>query len=46
MRVNVAAENPVVVTDLRKRLVEWDDSVERRKAVYGAGEKRFIIPYP
>jgi len=46
MRVNVAGTNPAVVTDLRKRLTEWDDSVEKRKAVYGAGEKRFIIPYP
>lgn len=46
MQVNVAPANPAVVADLRKRLVEWDDSVEKRKAVYGAGEKRFIIPYP
>lgn len=46
MRTNVAAANPAVVTDLKKRLLEWDNSVEKRKAVYGAGEKRFIIPYP
>jgi len=46
MRTNVADANPSVVSDLKKRLTEWDDSVERRKAVYGAGEKRFIIPYP
>jgi len=46
MRVNVAATHPEVVSDLRKRLTAWDHSVEKRKAVYGAGEKRFIIPYP
>jgi arylsulfatase A-like enzyme len=43
---NIAAANPAVVADLKKRLLQWDDSVEQRKGVYGAGEKRFIIPYP
>ncbi len=43
---NVAAANPAVVVDLKKRLLQWDDSVERQKGTYGAGEKRFIIPYP
>ena len=46
MNKNVATANPAVVNDLKKRLFEWDDSMEKRKAVYGAGEKRFIIPYP
>lgn len=46
MKTNVADTNPAVVNDLKKRLLEWDDSVEKRKAIYGAGEKRFIIPYP
>lgn len=46
MKVNVASANPAIVDDLKKRLLAWDDSVEKRKAVYGAGEKRFIIPYP
>lgn len=46
MKQNVAAANPLIVNDLRKRLLEWDDAMEKRKAVYGAGEKRFIIPYP
>jgi len=46
MRDNVAAANPAVVADLKKRLQQWDASVEQRKGVYGAGEKRFIIPYP
>lgn len=43
---NVAAQNPQVAADLKKRLLEWDASTEKRKAGYGAGEKRFIIPYP
>ena len=43
---NVASENPEVTADLKARLLEWDASVEARKASYGAGEKRFIIPYP
>lgn len=46
MNINVATENPAVVNDLKKRLLEWDETVGKRKAVYGAGEKRFIIPYP
>lgn len=43
---NVAAKHPLVVTDLKKKLLEWDASVDRKKARYGAGEKRYIIPYP
>jgi arylsulfatase A-like enzyme len=43
---NVATKNPAVTADLKKRLLEWDASVNREKASYGAGEKRFIIPYP
>ncbi len=45
-RTNVAAKNPEVARSLKTKLMEWDTSVERKKAVYGAGEKRFIIPYP
>lgn len=46
MQHDVAAANPAVVADLQKRLLQWDNSVELRKATYGTGEKRFIIPYP
>lgn len=28
------------------KLLVWDASVEGQKVVYGAEEKRFIIPYP
>jgi arylsulfatase A-like enzyme len=43
---NVAAQNPQVADALKAKLLEWDASVERKKASYGTGEKRFIIPYP
>ena len=43
---NVASQNPQVVESLKSKLLEWDSSVEMKKASYGAGEKRFIIPYP
>ena len=43
---NVAAQNPKVANALKAKLLEWDASVEKKKASYGAGEKRFIIPYP
>lgn len=45
-RVNVAGKHPEVEKGLMAKLLEWDASVERRKAKYGVGEKRFIIPYP
>jgi arylsulfatase A-like enzyme len=45
-RTNVAEKFPEVVATLKAKLMEWDSSVERKKAVYGVGEKRFIIPYP
>jgi arylsulfatase A-like enzyme len=43
---NVAAQNPRVADALKAKLLEWDASVLQKKAIYGAGEKRFIIPYP
>ncbi len=43
---NVAAKNPTVTDVLKAKLLEWDAAVEKKKAGYGAGEKRFIIPYP
>ncbi len=43
---SVAQQNPEVVAALKAKLLEWDASVEMKKASYGAGEKRFIIPYP
>lgn len=45
-RTNVAAKHPQVVAKLKAKLLEWDRDVEKRKASYGVGEKRFIIPYP
>jgi arylsulfatase A-like enzyme len=45
-RKDLAAQYPEVVEKLRTKLLEWDATVNRSKAVYGAGEKRFIIPYP
>jgi arylsulfatase A-like enzyme len=43
---NVASDNPAIAESLKKRLLEWDASIEQKKASYGVGEKRFIIPYP
>lgn len=43
---NVAAQNPKIADDLKARLLEWDASVVQKKALYGVGEKRYIIPYP
>jgi arylsulfatase A-like enzyme len=45
-QTNVADKHPEVVAKLKAKLQEWDAEVEVRKASYGAGEKRFIIPYP
>lgn len=45
-RRNVAAQNQKVVETLRAKLMEWDAAVDRKKASYGTGEKRYIIPYP
>jgi arylsulfatase A-like enzyme len=43
---NVADLHPQVVASLKAKLLEWDASVDRNKASYGTGEKRYIIPYP
>jgi len=43
---NVADRHPGVVSRLRKSLLEWDGSVERKKADYAPADKRMIIPYP
>jgi hypothetical protein len=43
---NVAMQNPEIANSLKAKLMEWDASVEKTKASYGTGEKRFIIPYP
>jgi arylsulfatase A-like enzyme len=43
---NVAIQNPQIANSLKLKLLEWDASVEKTKAGYGAGEKRYIIPYP
>lgn len=43
---NVADRYPEVVADLKARLLAWDADNDRKKAGYGLGEKRFIIPYP
>jgi arylsulfatase A-like enzyme len=43
---NVAREHPEVVTKLKAKLLEWDESVEKQKARYKRDEKRYIIPYP
>jgi len=43
---NVAAQNPKIADALKAKLLQWDASVEKKKASYGTGEKRFIIPYP
>jgi hypothetical protein len=45
-RRNVAAQNPKIVETLKAKLLEWDAAVDRKKASYGTGEKRYIIPYP
>ncbi len=43
---NVAVKFPDVVARLKKPLLEWDASVEKKKANYRLGDKRLIIPYP
>jgi arylsulfatase A-like enzyme len=43
---NLAGERPEVVARLKSRLLEWDASVEKKKAVYKKSDKRYIIPYP
>jgi arylsulfatase A-like enzyme len=43
---NVAREQPEVVARLKEKLLEWDSTVEKKKAVYRKADKRFIIPYP
>jgi arylsulfatase A-like enzyme len=43
---NLAREKPEEVARLKEKLLEWDASVERRKAVYKKSDKRYIIPYP
>jgi arylsulfatase A-like enzyme len=43
---NLAREQPEVVARLKEKLLEWDSSVERRKAAYKKSDKRYIIPYP
>jgi len=43
---NVAAERPAVVARLKAKLLEWDASVEMRKARYRKDDKRLLIPYP
>jgi arylsulfatase A-like enzyme len=43
---NMAAQNPKIADALKAKLLQWDASVEKKKASYGTGEKRFIIPYP
>jgi len=43
---NVAAQHPEVVARLKKTLLEWDASVEKKKAEYAPADKRLIIPYP
>jgi arylsulfatase A-like enzyme len=45
-KTNVADRHPDVVAMLKARLLAWDAENERKKAGYGEGEKRFIIPYP
>ncbi len=43
---NIAAQRPEITKTLQVKLLAWDAAVEQRRARYGAGEKRFIIPYP
>lgn len=43
---NVAGQHPEVVATLKEKLMAWDADTDKKKAGYGTGEKRFIIPYP
>lgn len=43
---NIAREKPEVTARLKEKLLAWDASVEKRKAVYKKSDKRFLIPYP
>lgn len=43
---NLVGKQPEVVARLKAKLLEWDASVEKRKAVYNKSDKRYLIPYP
>jgi len=43
---DVAGQYPDVVARLKKALLEWDASVDKKKAEYAPADKRLIIPYP
>lgn len=43
---NVVHDYPQVVAQLKKKLSEWDDSIQKRAATYNRQDKRLIIPYP
>lgn len=45
-RQNLAVQRPEITKALQEKLLAWDAAVEQRRARYGTGEKRFIIPYP
>jgi len=43
---NVAQHHPQVVARLKKKLLEWDESIQKQTATYNQHDKRLIIPYP
>jgi arylsulfatase A-like enzyme len=43
---NVAKEFPEIAARLKRKLIEWDESVEKQKPAYKKGDKLYIIPYP
>lgn len=43
---NVVRDHPQLVTKLKKKLFEWDESIQKQTANYNKQDKRLIIPYP
>lgn len=44
---NVAGLHPLIVLKLKKKLLSWDDGIERRKPKRDSGSiQRILIPYP
>jgi arylsulfatase A-like enzyme len=43
---NVVMDHPDVVARLKKKLLEWDESIKKQTSSYKKHDKSLIIPYP